>query len=466
VKTRYLFITLAMAVGLILALLWLGSSSTPVAAATESQARAVIANVITVCASGGCDHSNVQAAVDAAGDGDFIKVAAGVYTGVQVRPRNDFTTTGVVTQVVYISKTVTVQGGYTTTNWTTPDPEANSTILDAEGQGRVFYVTGDISPTIGGLRITEGTAQAGGGIFVFSATATITGNWVYSNSATTFGGGIGLYFSQNAMLSENTITTNTSDFIGGGLIVDSCDNIGLIANRIAANASALSGGLHVYETDTNLIGNTFSANTVETGGGLTLVRNNSTLSGNVVSGNIASEFAGGVWILGGAPTLVNNVIADNHADIDGSGLAIEYSAARLLHTTIARNSGGGWGVQLVDGSTVILTNTIVSSHTQGINAQDGSTATLESTLWHANGTDYGNNVVHTHDYTGDPAFAADGYHLTPDSAAAGKGVDAGIPIDIDGDSRPDPIGTSPDLGADEVGLPRIYLPLVVRGYSP
>jgi uncharacterized repeat protein (TIGR01451 family) len=52
-------------------------------------------------------YTTVQEAVDTACDGDVIKVAAGTYTGVNVRPRGDSSATGVVTQVVYISKTVT-----------------------------------------------------------------------------------------------------------------------------------------------------------------------------------------------------------------------------------------------------------------------------------------------------------------------------------------------------------------------
>jgi hypothetical protein len=60
--------------------------------------------------------------------------------------------------------------------------------------------------------------------------------------------------------------------------------------------------------------------------------------------------------------------------------------------------------------------------------------------------------------TGDPAIAADGYHLTAGSAAIFAGVDTSVVTDIDGDDRP--FGY-PDLGADEwVG--RIYLPLVLR----
>ena len=208
-----------LALGLTWALLWILGSQSPSVVTAPSAGHLKTANTpaaeLHVCPSG-CAYSSVQAAVDAASDEDVIKVAAGTYTGVEIRARDGFTTTGVVTQVVYISKTVTVQGGYTTADWTTPDPVANPTTLDAEGQGRVFYITGDISPTIEGLMISGGHEEAGGGIFVITATATITGNWVYSNSATVFGGGIGVYSSNNTILGENTITGNTSDFMGEG----------------------------------------------------------------------------------------------------------------------------------------------------------------------------------------------------------------------------------------------------------
>lgn len=78
--------------------------------------------------------------MDAAADGDGIRIAQGVYTGVFGRPRADVEATGLVTQVVYVHKSLSITGGYTTTAWDAPDPTLYPTILDAQGGGRVVYV--------------------------------------------------------------------------------------------------------------------------------------------------------------------------------------------------------------------------------------------------------------------------------------------------------------------------------------
>lgn len=139
----------------------------------------------TVCQEGppSCTFTNVQATVDAAIDGDAIKVAAGVYTGV-----NNY---GGLAQVVYISRSLTIRGGYTTTNGFAgpPDPAAHPTTLDAAGQDRVLYITGNISPTIEGLRIIGGDATglggepSGGAAYIITATITISDNEVFDNYA-------------------------------------------------------------------------------------------------------------------------------------------------------------------------------------------------------------------------------------------------------------------------------------------
>jgi len=199
------------------------------------------------------------------------------------------------------------------------------------------------------------------------------------------------------------------------------------------------------------------------------------LSGNIVIANTVHDYTyyhdyhgigGGIFLDGytnKTVTLINTVIADNQAETAGSGLYIQGGRPRLLHTTIARNSGGdGSGVYITGTTSIVaMTNTILMSHTVGVTTTAGNTVTLNSVLWYSNtaNTGGGGYITVIHEYTGDPAFAADGYHLTSDSVAIDKGVDAGVDRDIDGDLRS--MGDACDLGADEFAY-HIYLPMVLR----
>jgi len=391
---------------------------------------------ITVCQGGGCDYDDIQDAVDAAGDGSTIKVAAGLYTGIHEH--------GNLAQVLYISKSVTIQGGYTTAFTDPPDPDANLTTVDAQGVGRVIYIAGEISPTVGGLRITGGDAaglgggpaggDAGGGVYIINASATLRHNQVFSNTAR-WGGGLYLRESDGT-LNSNTITTNSAGKDGGGL--------------------------YLYQSNGTLSGNAVTANTAgKDGGGLYLWKSDEMLDGNTVTANTAED-GGGLYLSDSDATLANNVVADNLADVAGSGLYIRRSSPRLLHTTIVRNTGGdGSGVCVTDDegnySTVALTNTILVDHTVGVTVTAGNTVTLGATLWGkntwANETDWGGAgavITGTGNYWGDPAFVnptAGDYHIQLTSAAVDAGVDAGVTTDVDG--QPRPWGHGYDVGADE-----------------
>ena len=463
-KKRSLFVTLALGLSLTLALLWILGSQSPSAVAAPGAGHVEAPNAsaaeLHVCPTG-CTYSSVQAAVDAASDGDVIKVAAGSYTDVHVRPRNDVTTTGLVTQVVYISKTVTIQGGYTATNWTTPDPQANLTTLDAQRQGRVIYITGDIHPTIEGLRITGGDAHGlggvpwgwdtGGGVYVITATAVISNNHVFSNTCSSplsLGGGMSLW-SSAATISGNAFDFNTVGFGGGGLYQ-------------AWNSPVIDGNVFAYNTATT------------GGGGIWISGSEGTFEGNIVTSNTA-DIGGGLTSEIGSEMLINNIIADNHVSTAGGGLWVYGSSPQLLHNTIARNSGGdGSGVYLSQvewmgpiNSTATFTNTILASHTVGISVTGGNTVTANGVLWYDTPITVSKSITAVvtvlNQHTGDPAFGPDGYHLMAGSAAMDKGIDAGITSDIDGEWRP--AGAGHDLGADELWH-KIYLPLVIRNYQP
>jgi hypothetical protein len=423
-KLKRLFPVFVFGLGLTLALLsLLGGLTTPVTAAPTRRPRQAPGDIITVCLSGGCDYATIQDAVDASTGGEIIKVATGVYTDVQTR-------NGTI-QSVYLTKTVTIRGGFAP-DFSSWDPEVYPTVLDAQRQGRVFYIVGDGSPVIEGLHIVNGDAEAsggasyGGGVSAIgnsgpSLTVTLRYNHVISNYATTvspggggYGGGLSFIFS-NAVLEENLIEHNVTDGSGGGLRLE--------------------------QTNAWLRDN--------------IIRHNQAIGTNTGAG-------GGIYMTNLATArMTNTVIADNEVSYGGAGMVVAGAYARMVHTTLARNHGGdGSGIYVVIGGihstgNVSMTNSIVVSHTVGITVAQGhimigdNHALLDGVLWYDNGQNTGGGgiITVTHEYTGDPAFTTDGYHLGPDSAAIDAGVNAGVTTDIDGDPRP--FGAAPDVGADE-----------------
>jgi hypothetical protein len=336
-KTFRLLTTLAfglgLAAGLILALGSLPARKIPAAQASQAKT----SNTITVCDTG-CDYDAIQAAVDGAQEGDTIKVATGVYSGVSARPippgYMNPPASGVITQVVYINKTVTIQGGYTTTNWDTPDPDTYPTTVDAQRLGRVLFITGDISPTISGLRITGGDdfglggwdlggvqLDAGGGVYIIEANMLFEDNVVVDNIS---GDGAGIALNNTpSIVRNNQVLSNTAPYGGGvGIYLNSP----LIENNVIRFNVAPDYGVGVREGQ---------------GAGVCLVETEAILRGNIISDNTADRFGAGLRLLGGAPTFINNVVTDNQAQY-ASALYVQGSSARFWHTTFARNGGSSW----------------------------------------------------------------------------------------------------------------------------
>jgi uncharacterized repeat protein (TIGR01451 family) len=456
-KRSHVLMTVACALGLslTLVLLWLMGTGLPTAHGASPHYVAPGAN----CGGGNTPcHATLQEAVDAANTGDVIKVAAGTYSDIHSRPAPsgyfNQPAGGLITQVAYINKTVIIRGGYTITNWNTSYPVSQPTILDAQRQGRVMVIAGNIAPTIENLQIIRGDAtglgggpnsitdHAGGGFYVLTATAAIRNNQILNNTGR--GGGAYLQFSSST-LAGNNISGNDTDRSGAGVFL--------------------------YQSPATIRGNTMTSNTVDPwglgGGGIYVYKSSATLSENIIHSNAAPR-GGGAYLVYSAANLVNNIIADNRLDASmgvpyGSGVAVVGASPKLVHTTIGYNTGGdGSGIHVADitelsvttYSHISVTNIILVNQAVGITVTTGATNTadLNGVLWFGSTHNTGGPglITVTNDFTGTPSFvnaAAGDYHLRVTSQAINRAVDAGVTIDVD--NQPRPMDDIPDLGADE-----------------
>jgi hypothetical protein len=375
-------------------------------------------------------------------DGDAIYVATGTYTG-----------TG--SAVIAITKSITLYGGWD--GFPTGDVIRNSdaypTTLDGEGQRRVVFISTAqiITPTLEGLNLTNGgSVDWGGGAYIRNAHPIIRDCQVYSNTANLGGGGLYLLQAYIAKLIDSQVFSNTAAFYGGAVYLRYSDNAQITGNQVFSNTTTVYGG------------------------GISIVNNGTvTLTGNMIYGNVADAGGGVAIINNDYVTLINNMVLDNRSPQNGEGIYVSGGDVRMLHTTIARNrEGNKQGVYVQDGATLWLTNTILVSHTVGIEVSE-ATAVLTCTLWGtgtwANDTDWaGSGTIITgglaHNQWEDPVFVdpqGGDYHIALGSAAIDAGVNAGVTIDIDGDTRPK--GAGYDIGADEFKR-NIFLPLVVKNY--
>ena len=410
----------------------------PEAASPITRYVATTGSDVTTCTVPVSPCRTVQHAVDVAVEGDVIKIATGTYTGVHERSAPAwYCGPSTIGQVVIISKTVTIRGGYTTTNWAASYPATQPTTLDARGQGRVLFIVGDISPTVKGLRITGGDSaglggephwrcpgsDAGGGVYVASATVTLTGNWVVGNAGERGGGvylwdsdatvgtssltsntahlGGGLYLRQgNATVDANVILGNTAaDGDGGGGIYIWHGSATITNNIISSNTtSAHGGGVCVRSSSATIVSNTFRANTANGGGGVCVGDSTAALSGNTFTSNTAWTEGGGLlaWSSAGNVTLRGNRFTSNTAGAFGGGVCLYFGRGAVVDNTFAANSAQYGGGLCLFSCTATLGGNIVTYNTAtlggGLLLGDSSDGTLIGNVIISNAADEGGGL--------------------------------------------------------------------------
>ena len=371
-------------------------------------------------------YSTIQAAINAAADGDTIIVGPGTY----------------YENINFLGKAITVRGTDPT------DPAVvDATIIDGQQNGPVVAFTQEERPetVLAGLTLTNGKTYYGAGVYCYGSSPTISQNVIAGNTAyreyNDIGGrGGGIYCRFGAPLIErNTIRDNAANGLqssgwgggiccwgssatirsnqiignlatrdwgtageGGGICAHECSPL-IESNSITANqAKGAGGGIMCRKAPALIEGNTISNNKSGSGGGINCLYSSPVIRSNLITGNEARigpgsgnwGRGGGVYLSGSSPTIEGATIANNAAATDGGGISVDKSSRPTIRgCTISRNSARdrGGGISCTRSfSLEICSPTIVdcivafSTDGGGLYAGSGTTPTVSHSDFYGN----------------------------------------------------------------------------------
>ena len=455
----------------------------------------------------------IQRGVDQAQPGEEVRVASGTYSGAQTVTITRSGAPYTYTQVAIISKSLTLAGGYTTADWTTPDPTANPTIIDAQRQGRGITIFGDGSQTVtvDGFTITGGDytdlgnapdewhlcrrtgADCGGGLYANSVTlvvrnSTVTDNIAGRTGSSSDGGGIYLWgLSAGSRIENVTVSDNRAPTIqgeGGGILIVDGYGVTIVDSTIEGNSAHSGGGgmaiadpdhSAVVIEDTAFINNVSSGGETpdEDGGGLNaslgmegeaLLLNRVRLEGNQALSQGAAIFLEKVGDATTTARLTNLLLTGNRTDstaVTDSVVAVGIGydlAVTLAHVTAADNPAPTFlratGPYADRELTVTLNNTLIVSATNAFSADETAG---EMSIHHTNTLTHDVTTLH-HTEGGSPNFqATNPLAGAPNLDASyplqvgSAAIDAGVDAGVatDIDGEARPWGPGYDIGADE-----------------
>lgn len=164
------------------------------------------------------DFPTIQAAIDAALDGDMVRVSPGTY----------------VERINFKGKNITVESS----------DGHSGTVIDGNRGGTVVTLIADPgeTPVLRGFTITRGGGIFfdGGGIRTSGGSPVIEQNIITDNEYCGGGGGIEAAFS-SAVIRENVISSNrqrgcSGGIGGGGIAVRGAGSVQILANEVTGNS--------------------------------------------------------------------------------------------------------------------------------------------------------------------------------------------------------------------------------------
>jgi len=336
-------------------------------------------------------YSTIQSAINASTNGDTVLVHPGTY----------------VENINFNGKNIVVGSLILTTQDTS---YISSTIIDGNQNGSVvtFENGEDSTAELSGLTITNGSSNLGGGILCeFNSNPFLNYLIIKNNSVSDSGGGIYASYSSNPVIMNCKIMDNTCVHHGGGILIRSESNPKLINLIITGNNSGHQGG------------------------GVSCIYNSHPyLSNVIIHNNIAKNYGGGIFCSDKSRIILNYVtITGNTATREGCGI---YQA---------------------DITSTVCNSIIWNNTPQEIYAEVGN---INASYSNIQGGWIGECNINLN-----PIFTDTTNHyytLSDYSPCIGAGIDSiqiddtwyfALTTDIDGNPRPNPAGSKPDMGAYE-----------------
>ena len=279
------------------------------------------------------DHDTLQAAVDAAGDGEIVCVSPGTYAP------------------VLIEHTV-VLASY---------DGAEVTIIDADSADAVAEIRGAPETRLQGFTLRNGRAtdELAAGLWVLDSPNTaVVDNRFEDNTGGWSSGGLGVDSSDSVLIQGNHFQGGDA-VVGGAYVLDS-HGVSVLDNVFQENHSG-AGALGVYQCEGLLISdNTFESNDAPRGGGMALTEAiDVEVSNNLFLLNLADDGGGALILQSAGITLHGNTFDTNDASQHGGGLFFEDSTEVELRDNLFVNNIAinGAGVYLSTGSLSAASNT-------------------------------------------------------------------------------------------------------------
>ena len=330
--------------------------------------------------------------------------------------------------------------------------------------GGAIYIHDFSKLLISNCLITNNRAQSGGGICIReNSNPILRSNIIISNITNghrSHGGGICIRNNSSPTLINNIVNNNSvrgTINYGGGIYIGRDSNPILFNNIISYNyASGLSTmgiGINIYHNSNptligNIIENNYQIGYGTNGGGLSIWYHESSpiLINNLITNN-SSRFGGAIFCGRATPILINNTITGNTSFHGGSiylsGI-YTHSNPLIINSVLFGNSPEEIFFDEIAVNSVIITNSVIEGGQSGI-----ITNNFSIVYWLDGNLDE------------DPLFIDPGeedFHLQDISPCIGAGIDSieinetwyfAPDIDIEGNPRPDPNDSMPDIGAYE-----------------